>query len=79
MLLLVAVVWALNVHILRRGIASIERAVRVFVPLMWVFMVVLIVRGLTLPHGDEGVALLFTPDFSLIGDPHVWQGAFGQM
>ena len=78
-LLLVAVVWALNVHILRRGIASIERAVRVFVPLMWVFMVVLIVRGLTLPHGDEGVALLFTPDFSLIGDPHVWQGAFGQI
>ena len=78
-LILVAVVWALNAHILRRGIESIEGAVRIFVPLMWVFMIVLVVRGLTLPHGTEGMALLFTPDFSLIGQPAVWQGAFGQI
>jgi NSS family neurotransmitter:Na+ symporter len=78
-LLLVAAVWVLNLHIVRRGVATIEGAVRVFVPLMWIFMIVLIVRGLTLPHGTEGVALLFTPDFSLIGEPRVWQGAFGQI
>lgn len=78
-LVLVAVVWALNAHILRRGVATIEGAVRIFVPLMWLLMLVLIVRGLTLPNGGDGVALLFTPDFSLIGDPTVWQGAFGQI
>ena len=50
---------------MRRGVSTIEPVVKVFVPLMWVFMLVLIVRGLTLPHGDEGVYLLFTPDFEL--------------
>jgi neurotransmitter:Na+ symporter, NSS family len=78
-LALVAAVWLVNAVILRRGVATIEPAVKVFVPLMWVFMAVLIVRGLTLPHGEEGVFLLFTPDLEIIRDPAVWQGAMSQI
>lgn len=75
----VAVVWLLNVFIVRKGVESIEPVTKVFVPLMWVFMLVLIVRGLTLPHGSQGVLLLFTPNFSVMKDPAVWQGAFSQI
>lgn len=75
----VAVIWALTVLILWRGTATIEAAVRIFVPLMWVFMIVLIIRGVTLPGGTDGVLYLFTPNLDGIRDINVWQGAFAQM
>jgi len=76
---LVVFVWLLNLAIVRRGVISIEPVVKVFVPLMWLFMVILIVRGVTLPSGEEGVYLLFTPNFGIMADPSVWQGAAGQI
>jgi NSS family neurotransmitter:Na+ symporter len=78
-LVLVALMWALNVWVVRRGAATIEPVVKVFVPLMWVFMIALIVRGVTLPHGEEGLYLLFTPDFEIAANPAVWQGAVSQI
>ena len=78
-LLCVAVIWCLNLLILWRGTATIERAVRIFVPLMWLFMIGLIVRGLTLEGGMDGVLYLFTPDVEGIMEPQVWKGAFSQM
>ncbi len=78
-LLFVALVWFLNGVIVRKGVATIEAAVKVFVPLMWIFMIVLIVRGVTLPGGMHGVWLLFTPDFEVMKNPAVWQGAFSQI
>ena len=75
----VAIVWALNAFIVRRGATTIEAAVRLFVPLMWIFMIVLIIRGITLNNGIQGVWLLFTPDFEVMKKPEVWQGAFSQI
>lgn len=75
----VVIVWILNGLIVWWGTKSIEKVVKVFVPLMWIFMIVLIVRGLTLPHGTNGLMLLFTPDFEVMKDPIVWQGAFSQI
>jgi len=46
---------------------------------MWVMMIVLIIRGITLPGGIEGIFYLFTPDFSVMGDVGIWKGAFSQM
>jgi NSS family neurotransmitter:Na+ symporter len=77
--LFVAFIWIFNIIIVRRGPETIEQATRIFVPLMWIFMVVLIIRGVTLPGGTEGVMLLFTPNFSVMKDPAVWQGAFSQI
>ncbi|MDX1420645.1 MAG: hypothetical protein R3181_11810, partial [Rubricoccaceae bacterium] len=75
----VATIWALTILFLWRGTKTIEAMVRVFVPLMWLFMIVLIVRGLTLPGGVDGVLYLFTPNLDGISDVNVWQGAFAQM
>jgi len=77
--LYVAIIWFLNALIVRRGVESIEPVSKVFVPLMWLFMIALIVRGVTLPHGDQGILLLFTPNFSVMRDPAVWQGAISQI
>ncbi|MCB0566797.1 MAG: sodium-dependent transporter [Lewinellaceae bacterium] len=75
----IILIWAINLLILRKGTASIERAVRVIVPLMWIFMLILVVRGITLEKGFDGVMYLFTPDLEGIAQPHVWRGAFSQM
>lgn len=78
-LLCVLAIWGMNLLILSKGTSTIERAVRIFVPLMWVFMIGLIVRGLTLDGGLDGVLYLFTPDLDGIAEPAVWKGAFSQM
>ncbi len=75
----VAIIWGLNVVIVRRGAETIEQAAKIFVPLMWAFMIVLIVRGITLQNGTQGLWLLFSPDFSIMKDPVVWRGAFSQI
>jgi len=73
------VIWVLNVVFLSKGTSTIEKTVKIFVPLMWVFMIVLVIRGLTLDEGKQGVWYLFTPDFDGLKTAKVWQGAFAQM
>ncbi len=76
---LVILVWLMNAWIVRRGAETIEKAVRLFVPAMWVLMSLLAIRGLTLEGGLDGVWYLFTPDFGIMKDVAVWQGAFCQI
>jgi NSS family neurotransmitter:Na+ symporter len=75
----VGLVWIANAMIVRRGVESIEPITKLFVPLMWLFMIILIFRGVTLENGIHGVYTLFTPNFSVMKDPAVWQGAFSQI
>lgn len=75
----VAIVWLLTVLICSKGTKTIEAAVKFFVPAMWVMMIVLIIRGVTLPGGWDGVLYLFNPDFSAMGEAEVWRGAFSQI
>jgi len=77
-ILYVALVWIFNIIIVRKGAETIESATKVFVPLMWIFMILLIIRGVTLENGMQGIYLLFTPNFEVMKDPSVWQGAFAQ-
>jgi len=78
-ILYVGIVWLLNFLIVHRGTQSIELATRWMVPLMWVCMLALIVRGVTLPNGEHGAYLLFNPNTRVMFDPEVWKGAFSQM
>jgi NSS family neurotransmitter:Na+ symporter len=76
----VIVVWALNVIITWRGTQTIEKAVKVFVPLMWVAMILLVVQGLFfLDGGFDGVKVLFTPHKEALGQLSVWQGSVSQI
>lgn len=49
------------------GVSSgIERATKVFMPVLLILLCVVCVRSLTLPKAGEGLAFLFTPDFSKV-------------
>ena len=55
----------LCVVIVYKGVQKgIEAACKIMVPLLFIIMLVLILRGLTLPGADAGIRFCFTPDFS---------------
>lgn len=58
---------------------GIERANKIFMPLLIIMLLVIVVRGVTLPGAAIGLDLLFKPDFSKIFDAKVWVAAYGQI
>jgi NSS family neurotransmitter:Na+ symporter len=58
---------------------GIERLNKVFMPLLFVMVLVFIGRGVMLPGAAEGLQWLFRPDFSAILDHQVWADAYGQI
>src|SRR5699024_478506 len=66
-------VWIVTLGVLALGVRKgIERANKVFIPLLVVLFLILVVRALFLPGAAEGLNALFTPDWSAIGDGSVW-------
>ena len=45
---------------------GIEKATRILIPLLFILLVVVCIRSLTLPNAMEGLKFLFMPDFSRI-------------
>ncbi|MGQ0287460.1 sodium-dependent transporter [Pasteurellaceae bacterium 22721_9_1] len=56
-----------NYVILAKGIVDgIERSVKYLMPLLFIFLLVMIVRNITLPGASEGIKFYLVPDFSKI-------------
>ncbi|MER6597753.1 sodium-dependent transporter [Streptomyces parvus] len=73
-------VWVVVLGILAFGIRrGIERANKVFIPLLFVLFAALVVRALTLDGAATGLDALFTPDWSELGNGSVWVAAYGQI
>lgn len=75
----VFLVWLMNIVLVFRGARSIEVGVKVMLPLMWLFMIILILVGISQPNGLHGIYMLFTPNFSALASHEVWNGAFSQI
>ncbi|HPR65371.1 MAG TPA: sodium-dependent transporter [Thermoanaerobaculia bacterium] len=71
--------WISIYLILRKGVDTVSKVVMVTVPLPVVLLLVLVVRGLTLPGAMEGLTYYLTPDFSILLQPSVWIAAYGQV
>lgn len=57
----------LNVLIVVKGVSSgIEKAGKVLMPLLFVILIIISIKGLTLPGAMAGMEFLFKPDFSKI-------------
>lgn len=68
----------LGVLAVRGGVKTIEKANSVLVPTLLVIVGVAVVRAVTLPGAGEGIAYLFTPDWSTLGTPTTWLEALTQ-
>ena len=77
-LLFHAVAVGLGVFVVSKGVRGIEKAARFLIPSLIVLVVVLAIKALTLPGASAGLAFLFTPDFSQLGDVNIWLEALTQ-
>jgi SNF family Na+-dependent transporter len=69
-----------NFYVIWRGVSrGIEKLTRIAMPLLFIFAVILVIRVLMLPNAFEGLAFLWKPDFSRLGDVKVWLAAAGQI
>lgn len=62
-----AVFMALTLGIIASGVVKgIQRASEVLMPVLFVLLIILVIRGITLQGGGEGIAFYLKPDFSEI-------------
>lgn len=73
------VVWLSVFLILYKGVGRIGRVVAITVPLPTILLILLTIRGLTLPGAIEGISYYLTPNFSRLLDVNVWLSAYAQV
>lgn len=74
-----AITWLTIYLILRKGVRNVSKVVMVTVPLPMLLLVILLIRGLTLPGAIDGIRFYLTPDFSKLTDIRIWLRAYGQI
>lgn len=77
--LALAAVWLGMYLCIFKGVRLVSKIVLWTVPLPWLMLVILIIRGLTLEGAVSGLEYYLEPDWSQLLRPKVWQTAFGQV
>ena len=68
------------VVIVYRGLkGGIEKVLQITIPALFIVLVVLMIRAITLPGAVDGLAFLFVPEWGRLGSAQVWLQAFTQM
>ncbi|WP_405268790.1 sodium-dependent transporter [Methanobrevibacter sp.] len=70
------IIWLISHRDLEKGLGKVSK---ILVPLLFVIMVVIVGFSLTLPGASIGLTVLFSPDWSLLGNFNIWMAAFGQI
>lgn len=68
-------IWA----IIKGGLGRVGKVLLYTVPLPVVLVLILFVRGLTLPGASEGLNYYLSPDWARLLDHRVWLAAYGQI
>jgi NSS family neurotransmitter:Na+ symporter len=68
----------LGVAVVAFGVRGIEKAARVLIPTLFVLVIVLAIRAITLPGAEKGLAFLFTPEWSDLLSARIWLEALTQ-
>jgi NSS family neurotransmitter:Na+ symporter len=74
-----AFVWVVQFFIMYKGAGVIGRVAVWTVTIPWALLVVLVIRGLTLPGAVDGLNYYLAPDFAALRSPDLWFGAFSQI
>ena len=73
-------VWFLSWFIVYFGVQNgVERANKIFMPLLLVLIGILVVWSVNLEGAAKGIAVYLKPDFSKLGDKQIWIDAFSQI
>ena len=61
-----------------KGVSSIERINKVLIPSLLLIVLLSLIRAVTLDGAWQGIQFLFTPEWSLLGNPRLWLAALTQ-
>lgn len=76
----VAIAWFINWLVLYSGVKrGIEVANKILMPVLFIMVIIMVARAVTLPGAVEGLQWLFRPDFSALTDYRAWTDAYGQI
>ena len=78
-LICLVIAWALCYFCIRNGTTTVGKVVKYTVSLPVICLLVLAVRGFTMPGAMDGVAKLFIPKWSALTDSNLWIDAIGQV
>ena len=73
------VAWIAAYWCIRNGSSSVGKVVKYTVSLPVICLVILAIRGITLPGAGAGLTKFFVPDWSALGDSSLWVDAIGQV
>ena len=79
LLILLAVLWVALFFVMYKGAKVIGKIAVWTVTIPWALLVILTIRGLSLPGAAQGLNYYLTPDFSQLKNVEVWFGAFSQI
>lgn len=72
-------VWVLIYFCVWKGTKSVGKVVMITMPLPVLLIIVLVIRGITLPGSLEGILFYLTPNFRALFDIQVWNAAISQI
>ncbi|OED29887.1 sodium-dependent transporter [Methanosphaera sp. WGK6] len=70
------ILWFISHRNLNEGVGKFNK---IFIPLLFVMMIIIVLSAITLPGASIGIAKLLTPNLSAIFDLNIWLAAFGQI
>jgi len=71
--------WVMVYFSIWKGVKSVGKVVMITMPLPIILLLVLLVRGITLPGAMDGILFYLTPNFSALLDFEVWSAAMSQI
>lgn len=74
-----ALTWILIFLIIFKGVRNVGKVVMLTVPVPVVLIIVMVIRGVTLPGAAEGLLYYLRPDWEMLMNPTVWVRAYGQI
>ena len=74
-----ALTWIAVFFIIYKGVHRVGKIVLITVPLPWIILVILAIRGLTLEGASAGVEYYLRPDWAALTKPSTWLAAYGQI
>ncbi len=65
-------------YALRKNVLSLGPVVKITATAPFVLLLIILIRGITLPGAMDGLRAFFVPDWSALADIKLWQAAIGQ-
>jgi len=74
-----AATWIIVYLSIAKGVLRVGKIVMITVPLPLVLLLILAIRGLTLPGAMDGLSYYLAPEWGKLLDPQTWIAAYGQV